>query len=127
MTSAQQRPVPLKALKWIAGENVGSSSLAIWSHMVGVTPRRGWANPWYPDDLSRCLRLLRAVPAWRRRLPEMARRSKEWRALTERWAEIEKSMEDEVGWNCSKGKKAPLTYALMKQVIENKQQPAKAA
>lgn len=36
-------------------------------------------------------------------------------------------MEDEVGWNWSKGKKAPLTCALMKQVIENKQQPAKAA
>jgi hypothetical protein len=48
----------------------------------------------------------------------MARRSKTWKALSDRWNEIERSMENEVGWNWSKGKKAPLTYALMKEIID---------
>jgi hypothetical protein len=118
MPKSVERSVPLAALRWIAGDHVGASSLAIFAHMTGVKPRRGWAHPWDPDDLSRCLRLLRAVPAWRARIPEMARRSKTWKALSARWDEIERCMENEVGWNWSKGKKAPLTYALMKEIID---------
>jgi hypothetical protein len=118
MAKPVERLIPLAALRWVAGDHVGLSSMAIFSHMTGVRPRRGWAHPWDPDDLSRCLRLLRAVPAWRARIPEMARRSKTWKALSARWDEIERCMENEVGWNWSKGKKAPLTYALMKEIID---------
>lgn len=121
MSKFEQRSIPLGALRWVAGDHVGLSSMAIFCHMVGVKPRRGWSHPWDPADLSRCLRLLRAVPEWRRRLPEMASRSKTWKLLLARWDEIEQCMQDEVGWDWAKGKKAPLTYALMKQVIENKQ------
>lgn len=120
MPKSEQRSIPLGALRWVAGDHVGNSSMAIFSHMVGVNPHRGWAPPWDPADLSRCLRLLRAVPEWRARLPEMSERSKIWKALVARWDELETCMQDEVGWDWSKGKSAPQTYALMKQVIENK-------
>ncbi|PZR93527.1 MAG: hypothetical protein DI537_10440 [Stutzerimonas stutzeri] len=114
-TNAQ---VPVAALRWIVGEHVGSSSMAIFAHMTGVKPRQGFSNPWDPSDFGRCLRLLRAVPEWRVRLPEMARRSKAWKALCARWSEIERCMEEEVGLNWEKSQSAPRTYELMKEIID---------
>lgn len=112
-----ERTIPSEALRWVAGNHVGLSSMAIWSNMAGVEPKRGWANPWDPDDLSRCLRLLKEVPQWADRLPEMAKRSPEWAALIEDWDEIVSCMEMEVGWDWSKGRSAPKTYALIKSSL----------
>lgn len=106
-----------RAHQWIVGGHVGASSIAIWSHMMGVTPKRGWSHPYDPDDFSRCLRLLRMIPEWAPRIHEMARRSPAWASLASRWAEIAACMEEEVGWDWSKGRSAPRTYALMKSIL----------
>lgn len=115
MAKATKKSVRDRALSWIVGSNTGASSEAIWAHMMGAgQPKWGWSYPHDPDDLSRCLRLLRFIPEWRKRLPEMARHGKVWRTLVKNWAVVEQSMEDEVGWDWSKGRSAPKTYELMK-------------
>lgn len=104
-------------MSWIVGENVGESSKAIWAHMMGAgKPRWGYSYPHDPDDLSRCLRLLRLIPEWRERMPEMAKHGMVWRALIENWQCLENMMEAEVGWDWSKGSRAPKTYEFMKSL-----------
>lgn len=108
------RPIMERAHRWIVGEHVGASSKSIWAHMMGAgAPRGQWSVPHDPDDMSRCLRLLRLIPEWAPRIPEMAARSPQWAKLAPRWDEVVQSMEDEVGWDWSKGRAAPRTYDLM--------------
>jgi hypothetical protein len=108
-----------RANSWIVGDDTGASSKAIWAHMMDAgAPRFGWSHPWDPDDLGRCLRLLELIPEWKPRMPEMAVRSKSWAALVANWGTIAMSMADEVGIDCSKGRRAPKTYALMKDVLK---------
>lgn len=110
--------VETKAHRWIVGDDTGSSSEAIWAHMMGVSdPDRGWSHPYDPADFGRCARLLKFIPEWRRRLRGMAKRSKAWAQLVQHWDEIEVSMEREVGIDWSKGRSAPKTYELMQKVM----------
>lgn len=71
------------------------------------------------SDLGRCLRLLELFPEWKPRVGEMARYSAQWAALVERWDELAEMMADEVGigWSKGKGKRAPRTYAAMKDAL----------
>lgn len=108
-----------RANAWIVGDDTGASSTAIWAHMMGAgAPRFGWSYPLDPDDLGRCLRLLELIPEWKPRMPEMAARSKYWAALVGHWGTIAQSMTEEVGIDWSKGRRAPKTYALMKDVLK---------
>lgn len=111
------RPLAERANRWVVGEDTGSSSIAIWAHMQGVGDEADAGWPSDPSDLGRCLRLLALIPEWKPRLGEMAVYGKQWKALLERWAELEASMDDEVGIDWRKGNKAPRTYALMKDVL----------
>lgn len=114
--------VPQAALDWIASGDTGLSSEAIWAHMAGSrmldNDRRGYSFPHDPDDLGRCLRLLDAVPEWKARIGEMAQHSPYWAALVARWDELAKCMEDEVGIAWQKGRSAPKTYALMREILD---------
>lgn len=107
------------AMMWVVGHKTGLSSKAIWAHMMDAgEPLYGWSHPHDPDDLGRCIGLLRTIPGWRARLPEMAPRSPEWAALVGRWEEMVSSMEDEVGWDWSKGRSAKKTYDLMRNILD---------
>jgi hypothetical protein len=79
-------------LRWIAGDDTGTSSKAIWSHMMagGAQPDGafGGGHPHDADDFGRCHRLLTIEPAWRARIGEMARYSAEWAALAARWPDL---------------------------------------
>lgn len=109
-----------RAHQWIVSRDTGMSSQALWSHMMGVTPRtKEYAHPWDPDDLGRCLRLLKLIPEWHRRIPEMAVHSTAWKRLAAHWDKIAQSMEDEVGIDCSKGRSASKTYDLMRKVLKD--------
>lgn len=111
------KTVEQRALRWIVGDHVGLSSQAIWAHMMGAgAPRWGYCYPHDPDDLSRCLRLLRLIPEWRERMPEMAKHGKVWRALVKNWPRLEDAMEAEAGWDWRKKREAPETYDLMKKL-----------
>jgi hypothetical protein len=78
-------------MAWVTGRDTGTSSLAIWSHMMTGAPgdnRFGVGHPHDADDFGRCYRLLAIEPAWRARIGEMARYSAEWAALAARWDEL---------------------------------------
>ena len=102
---------------WLGGRDVGISSTAIVCVMLGgrVGERRCW--PWDPEDLRRCVLLLRAVPHWRRRIGEMGRVSPEWRRLAMHWGELESLLVSELGRQLLDGA-APLTYARMQELID---------
>ena len=110
-----------RALVWIVGGNVGSSSKAIWANMMGAAkPYYGWSHPHDPDDLSRCLMLLDLIPEWRPRLPEMAKRSDAWAGLVARWDEIVTSFKDEFGDERNARIGTGKTYKIMRSAIGQK-------
>ena len=112
------RPVNERAMSWIVGHHVGSSSRAIWAHMMDAgEPDWGWSHPHDPDDLFRCLRLLDFIPEWKPRLPEMAARSEAWAALVGKWDEIVASFDSEFGAEPHR-RGTGKTYNLMRNVIE---------
>jgi len=102
---------------WLLSDDTGISSKAIWAHMNGLEVEDFWP-PADPSDFGRCARLLAQFPQWSERICEMSRYSPEWAALTARWGEIHYQMDQEVGIDWSKGKSAPKTYRLMKEITK---------
>ena len=98
------------AEQWVVGHDTGLSSLAIWAHMRGVTPARGWQYPLDPDDFGRCHRLL-WLTGWRSRIGEMAAHGPVWAALAGAWDELEALYLAE-----SSSGRAPKLYARMKEL-----------
>lgn len=114
MTPAQQR-----IIEWLANGETGLSSEAI-AFWLGfdVKPKDSWNYPHDPADLDRCLRLLDRVPEMRPHLPRMAKLGRGWAALVKRWDEIEASHVAEVGVGWTKARSAPLTYKLMRSILD---------
>lgn len=113
------KSVEQRAQKWIIDGQVGSSSKAIYRHMLIGGESKGACHsyPHDPDDLNRCLLLLDLIPEWKPRIAEMACYGTAWAGLTVKWDEISQCFLDEVGLNWCKGKSAPRTYELMKAAI----------
>lgn len=91
-----------RANEWIVGRDTGTSSQVIWSFMMGVKPRDE-STPWDADDFGRCYRLLRLIPEWRVRMPELASKHKTWTALVREWdrltAMYERVIAGKNGWD----------------------------
>lgn len=106
-----------RVLEWFMSCDTGISSKTIAAVMCGADPNEFYWNspPADPSDLGRCLRLLERFPEWKERIPEMAKASEHWARVVPHWDEVSASMVEEVGIDWVKGKKAPKTYALMKQ------------
>ncbi|MBY0561502.1 hypothetical protein [Hyphomicrobium sp.] len=104
-----------RAMKWLISRDTGASSEAIMQHMIGGVS--SGAFPLDPSDLGRCLRLLKRVPEWRPRIGEMKKYGRIWKALVERWDDLETTMKKEVGIDWKKGGRAPQTYALMQSIM----------
>lgn len=84
------------AMDWLLGDDVGTSSRAIMSHMEGRDAGRwGFDYPHDPADFARCYRLMLHFPLYRPRLGEMAKYSAEWKRLATHWDEIEVSFLEE--------------------------------
>lgn len=110
---SQDQPVMIRANAWIVDGDVGASSRAIWSHMMG-TPCHEMPAPRDLDDLNRCLLLLDLIPEWSPRMLEMARYP-EWKSLAGRWGVIAAAFLEEAGLNWSKDRPAPRTNDLFRQ------------
>ena len=81
----------MRPKEWIVSGDTGTSSEAIWSFMMGVTPqRRGFSTPADPSDFGRCYRLLEKFPHWRPRMIDMALEHKQWAGLVDVWEECER-------------------------------------
>lgn len=123
----ESEPIAIRLARWQASSDTGSSSKDIAARMSGVTSppgRLGWSYPWDAADLGRCLRLLRIIPEWKPRMAEMATCGPVWAALVARWDEMERSMDDEAGIFWEKAKRAPVTGALMRQIIDGAERVA---
>lgn len=110
--------LPPGANEWLAQGERGVSSLAIFTVMTGLNVASGWGlwPPADPSDLRRCELLLRAVPEFRGRLPEMASVSPVWKRLVGTWDELIATMDAESpGWDTGRSGFAPRTYALMRE------------
>lgn len=102
---------------WLLDGDVGMSSRAIYCHMTGAPDKEGYCYPRDPGDLNRCLLLLELIPEWQPRMSEMAAHGKQWAGLANNWSELTGCFINEVGLDWCNGKRAPDTYALMKQVM----------
>lgn len=104
--------IPDAAVKWLRTGERGMSSETIFQHMTGLPiPTLGHVRaPTDPSDLNRCLQLLRAVPEWEARLPEMATVNDEWAGLVAMWPQLVAMFDEELPSG-----KAPKTWALMRK------------
>jgi hypothetical protein len=107
-------------VRWLAGEDTGSSSKAMAFWLAFGVKRRWPDHPHDPSDLGRCIRLLDAAPYLRKRLPEMAELSPVWAEIVNDWSELERLWrhEAECGEMDMWGRReAPLTYVRLKSRI----------
>jgi len=92
-TKTYTEPVPATPEQWAKGRDTGTSSMTIYSVMMGVPVDRADV-PHDPDDFGRCYRLLQLFPAWKTRLDEVAARYPAWRSLVQEWDALESLYED---------------------------------
>ena len=113
-----------KVLKWLLTGHVGASSKAMAAHLCGYPCSGDWPSD--PDDFSRCLMFLDAVPEARAELPLMADVNRHWAALVARWDEIETTFRSEMitprVWFA-----APKTLRLMREIINQAAKAGKEA
>lgn len=102
--------------EWLAHGERGISSEAIVSHLTGINVgSRRWPSnhPSDPDDLRRCVMLLKAAPEIRPELHRMAEVSEVWKKLVAEWDELVALMWTEVA---TKNKRAPKCYERMRAI-----------
>ena len=102
---------------WLANGEHGVSSNTMAMYLAFDIIPKDNSHPHDPADFDRCLRLLAAAPVLRAELPRMERVSRVWRALVERWDELETLHLSEVGLGWTKARSAPKTYELMQQIL----------
>jgi len=105
-------------MHWLASGETGLSSKTMAFTAVGEDYERGRNHPLDPADFNRCLMLIDAVPEIRDHFEAIASLSKQWKAIIDNWGVIERSFIDEVGFNWQNEKEAPITYALMRGMID---------
>lgn len=111
-----------KILHWGLSGKVGVSSQTIVATILKAPMSEDFdmGYPYDPSDFNRCEKLLQAVPELRSHMDKVASLNPIWKELIDRWDEIAKSLESEVGpdWSKNAKAKAPKTYALMKEIVE---------
>lgn len=97
-------PLQQRALVWASQGETGVSSLTIFAVMTGAEDapdigriRRNfrYAPPRDPADFRRCYLLLKLIPEWKTRLPEVAERFPNWGGLVQQWDELTQLYEEE--------------------------------
>ena len=105
---------------WMGSDDVGLSSLTMARKLaplagLGECPPHRYQThgnyPHDPDDLSRCLKLLRCVPELRAHLGAMAECGPVWAGYVAQWDEMERLFAEE-----APTKNCPKLYALMKAI-----------
>lgn len=111
-------------VEWLANGHTGLSSEAMAFYLgFGIKRKKdGRFHPHDPSDFNRCLGLLRAAPGLRKKLPAMAKLSKQWKRLVAAWDQIEAEFLREVGpdWSKNPSVAAIATNNLMKEVLAGK-------
>ena len=98
---------------WMINGDTGTSSETIWHVMTGA-PVKWCGVPLDPADFGRCYRLLKVMPSWKARMPEVAARFRSWAPLVEAWDELTALYEEEVPNHRGL---APKLYARMSELL----------
>lgn len=112
-----------KAIQWLAIGEHGRSSVAMFNHLTGVSPRGmnesdAAAHPLDPDDFRRCRLLIEQVPELLTQISMMSSISQVWAALVGQWAEICEAMDQESpNWRARSGK-ANTAHELIEQCLK---------
>ena len=101
-------------IEWFVNGETGNSSqtLALWLSECKRANRVSF--PYDPSDFRRCLLLLDSVPELRKNLATLPALSPEWAAIYQNWEALETTLREEL----AAGNRAPRTYRLLKQVLE---------
>jgi hypothetical protein len=99
-------------VQWLLNGDTGTSSMTIWSVMMKKSCRGGPDVPYDPDDFGRCYRLLKVMPSWRARLPEVSQKYSRWKGLVDNWDELTALYEEGITSST-----APKLYARIKELI----------
>jgi len=83
-------------MEWISSGDTGTSSITLWSVMMGSEPGHP-SVPLDSQDFGRCSRLLAAFPEWRKRLGEVGTKYPEWQPLVDNWDELERLYKESFG------------------------------
>ena len=107
-----------KIIGWFANGSTGISSEAMAYAAAGVENKSRFGNgtPSDPSDFNRCLKLVAQVPEVKEKFSVIAKLSDKWAVVIKNWDLLETSFIDEVGFDWSKGRSAPKTYELMKNL-----------
>lgn len=79
---------------WLLHGERGMSSIAIFHVMDRTFDKQMTAHPHDPADFKRCYGLLKLIPEWKERLPEMKTVSRQWSNLVDHWDELTKMFEE---------------------------------
>lgn len=92
-----------KAMWWIMNGEVGLSSKTMWACLHGEEKFPIY-YPYYPDDFSRCYKLLETIPEWKSELSKVRALSSAWEALIDNWSTLTSMYEENVknDWYTSK-------------------------
>lgn len=106
----------MKVIKWQSDGRVGVSSATMASIALGLKkPFYGdyFNPPWDPADLTRCMKLVEAIPEIRDHFPVIAEICPKFAPILAHWDELIAMVKRE--W--AAGNRAPETYARMKQLL----------
>lgn len=107
-------------MAWLVNGDTGISSKTIWSIMMGreiKDPYFHASPPSDPSDFGRCYRLLKVMPSWRERLPEISEKYPKWKPLIDHWDELTSLYEEEIK---NPSSMAPKLYKRMKELENEK-------
>jgi len=94
-SETEHLPIEGKIFWWFTKASRGSSSMAIYDFMtVGLLPNKRYETPSDPSDLHRCYVLLKAIPEWRERLPEMKVVGEVWARIIDEWDKLSGLLEE---------------------------------
>lgn len=114
-------PLQQRALVWASQGETGVSSLTIFAVMTGTEDAPGMETsrafkfypPRDPADFRRCYLLLKLIPEWKPRLPEVAERFPNWGGLVQQWDELTQLYEEE-----RENGRCPKLYAAMQKCLQ---------
>lgn len=104
-------------LSWFSRGKTGASSECMAFVAAGIGIKR-INYPHDPSDFNRCLLLIDWVPEVKDHFDEIAVLCPSWKALIERWDEINRTFIQEAGFDWKKSNTAPNTYALMREILD---------
>ena len=107
-------------MEWLATGDTGISSKAIVYAAKGLDIDTFWNwGPLDPDDLRRCMVVMRDYPCTKRGLTKLAATKQDWAALAAKWEVLKESLISEIGDLDCRNRRAPKTYAMMREIRES--------